>query len=86
MSVLSAVINFTKMFQKCSMETSYFTKNFYLEKDGFCIQRMNKKRVRKLKRLGKRLKATRKSHIDRKKNIWGILYEAGDFYRVQGIF
>ena len=51
MRVLSAVINFTKTFQKCLY--GYFTKNLYLEKDGFCIQRMNKKRVRKLKDRGK---------------------------------
>ena len=42
MGVSSAVIDITKVFKNTSMRTSYFTKTFYLKKDEFCIQRMNK--------------------------------------------
>ena len=37
------LLTLLKVFKNASMETSYFTKMFYLEKDEFCIQRMEKK-------------------------------------------
>ena len=47
------------------METRYVSKLFYLKKDDFCIQKLNKKKkVRKeANEKGKRLKAIRKKII-----------------------
>lgn len=50
------------------MDTSYVTKRFYLKRDGFCLQRMNKKnKVRKLKDRGQDLKHSEKTILIKKK-------------------
>ena len=55
------------------------------KKHEFCIQRVNKKISKGAERQGKRLKATRKNHIDKNKEKEGALWESGAFYIVHGI-
>ena len=68
------------------METSCFPKTFYLKKDEFCIQRMNKKISKEAKRQEKVKKQSEKNHIDNNKEKTGILCETGAFCTVWGIF
>ena len=49
-------------------------KYFTATKDEFCMQRMNKKIRKEAKRKGKRLKATRKTHIGKNEEKEDILY------------
>ena len=72
------------------METSYCTKMFYLKKDKFCIQRMNKKnkygKSTEAKIQGQRLKVVTKNDVDKNIEKESILYDAGAIHTVQGIF
>ena len=39
------LLTLLKVFKNTSIETSYFTKMFYLSKEKFYLQRMNKKKL-----------------------------------------
>ena len=74
------------IFKNANMETSYFTKIFYLKKESFACKEWTKKISKETKRQRKRLKKIRKNNIDKNKEEGGILCEAGAFYTVQSIF